>query len=192
MDSIEAIKRRRTIRRFGRKAVDRDILVELVDLARLAPSTINLQPLEFIVVDDAERLREMFPLVKLGALLPEDQRPKADEGAAAYIVILVNTDILKAAYERDVGAAVENILLGGFSHGLGSAFIWSVDRDSIRNLFGIPENYAVDCVVALGHPAEESVAVEMMGGDTRYWRDEDGTHRVPKRTLESVLHVNGY
>ena len=54
MSSYELILTRRSIRQFKPDPVSRDILEKLVNSARLAPSGANLQPLEFVVVDDAE------------------------------------------------------------------------------------------------------------------------------------------
>ncbi len=191
MDIKDALLKRRTIRRFERAKVNREILVDLVDYGRLAPSTINLQPLEFLVVDEDGPVDKMFSVIKLGGLLPEDQKPTFEERPAAYIIILANTDIIKSMYERDVGASVENILLGAVAHGLGGVLVWAIDRDKIREFFNIPENYAIDCAVALGHPAEVVKVIDAKG-DVRYYHDDDGVHIVPKRPLKGILHLNEF
>jgi len=192
MDVIDAILKRRTIRRFTREAIDRDILVELVDYARLAPSTLNYQALEFIAVDEEKTVDEMFNNVKLALFLPKDQRPTFDERPAAYIIILANSDVMKKNFERDVGAAAENILLGAVAKGLGGVLMWSVDRDAVRGLLNVPDKYVIDSAIALGHPAEEAKTVEPKGDDLRYYRDERGVHNVPKRPLETILHLNKF
>ena len=191
MDIKDAILKRRSIRRFKRDKVKREIIVDLADYGRLAPSTINLQPLEFLVVDEDGAVDKMFSAIKLGGLLPEDQKPKFEERPQAYIIILANTDIMKSMYERDVGASAENILLGAVAHGLGGVLIWSIDRDKIRDFFTIPENYAIDCAVALGHPAEVIKVIEAKE-DVRYYRDDDSIHVVPKRPLKGMLHLNKF
>lgn len=192
MDVIDAILRRRSIRRFTRETVERETLIELVDCARLAPSTLNYQALEFVVVDEEKTVDEMFSNIKLALFLPEDQRPTFDERPTAYIVILADTEVMKSNFERDVGASAENILLGAVARGLGGVLIWSVDRDGVRGLLNVPERYAVDSVVALGHPAEEAKVVEPVGDNLRYYRDDKGVHNVPKRALKTILHINGF
>ncbi|MBN1572654.1 MAG: nitroreductase family protein [Deltaproteobacteria bacterium] len=192
MDVIDAILKRRTIRRFTRDRVDREILIEFVDYARLAPSTLNYQALEFIVVDEVKTVDEMFNNVKLALFLPEDQRPTFDERPAAYIVILANTDVMKKNFERDVGAAAENILLGALARGLGGVLMWSVDRDAVRRLLNVPDKYVIDSAIALGRPAEEAKIVEPVDGSLRYYRDDKGVHNVPKRPLKTILHLNGF
>ena len=60
MNVYEAVTRRRSIRRFTDKAVPRAILEKCVDAARLTPSAMNLQPCEYIIVDDKELLPKVF------------------------------------------------------------------------------------------------------------------------------------
>lgn len=192
MNVTDAIRGRRTIRRFERKPVDRDVLVSMVDLARLCPAAANLQPLEYIIVDEDGPVDECFPLIRLGAFLPDDEKPVFDERPAAYIVILVNTTIMKNGYQWDVGAAGQNIMLEAVARGLGSCFIANVDREGMAKLLSIPEAYAIDAVIALGHPAERAVVIDAPGQDMRYYREPDGTHTVPKRRREDILHLNRF
>jgi len=192
MNVTDVIRARRTIRRFQRKPVDRDLLVTLVDLARLGPAAANLQPLEYIIVDEEKVVDECFSLIKLAVYLPDDQRPVFDERPAAYIVILANTEIMKSGYQWDVGAAGQNILLEATARGIGSCFIVSVDHKGMAKFLSVPEGYVVDAVIALGHPAERAVAIDTEGGDVRYYREPDGTHMVPKRRLEDILHANRF
>jgi len=192
MNVTDAIRERRTIRRFQRKPVERDVLVDMVDLARFGPAAANLQPLEYIVVDEGGPVDECFSLVRLGAYLADDEKPVFDERPAAYIVILVNTEIMKYGYQWDVGAAGQSIMLEAIARGLGSCFVANVDREGMAKLLSIPKAYTVDAVIALGHPAEKAVVVDVSGGDIRYYREPDGTHTVPKRKREDILHINRF
>lgn len=192
MDILKTIQTRRSIRKFQRRAVNRDVLVQMIDAARLAPSAVNLQPLEYIIVDDENLVRQLFPYTRMGALLPEEKRPTEDTRPAAYIAVLVNTAIMKKGYERDVGCAVENILLAAVSFGLGTCFIQNIDREAIRELLSVPEGHEIDTMVAAGYPADAPVMEENTGEDTRYHVDEAGIHRVPKRRMEKILHINRF
>ena len=49
----------------------------------------------------------------------------------------------------------------------------------------------VDSVLALGYPAEQSVAEEYKDS-VKYWKDESGSLHVPKRKLDKVVHHNKY
>ena len=192
MDVISAIRTRRSIRRFDRGPVDRASLLEMVNAARLAPSAVNLQPLEYIVVDDEITVSGLFPYTRMGALLPEKERPTDEVRPAAYIAVLVNTTIMKSGYEYDVGCAVQNALLAAVAHGLGACFIRNIDRDQIRRMLAIPAGYEIDTMIAVGYPAQKPAAEDTQGKDVRYYLDEAGSHRVPKRTMERILHLNRF
>ncbi len=192
MDVISAVIARRSIRRYERKSVDRALLMEMVNAARLAPSAVNLQPLEYIVVDDEAKVALLFPYTRMGALLPQEKRPTAEERPVAYITLLVNTTIMRSGYEYDVGCAVQNILLAAVSFGLGACFIRNIDRDEIRALLEVPPEYEIDTMIAVGYPAQEPVAEDTEGDDVRYYLDEVGVHRVPKRTIQRVVHLNRF
>jgi len=187
----EIIAGRRTIRRFRPEPVSRELLERLVDVGRLAPSAANLQPLEFFVVDDAKLKAEVFPCLKWAAYIAPEGDPRPGEEPAAYIVTLANTKIREKMFEYDVGAAMENMILAALDEGVGSCWMLSIDRDTLRTILGVPEHYRIDSVLALGYPAEDPAA-EVMGDSCRYWKDEAGRLHVPKRPFGSVAHFNRF
>jgi len=187
----EVIVGRRTIRRFKPEPVTRLFLERLVDVGRLAPSAANLQPLEFIIVDEAGLTAEIFACLKWAAYITPEGNPKPGEEPAAYIVTLANTKVREKMFEYDIGAAMENMTLAALAEGVGSCWMLSIDRDKLRAALGVPEDYRVDSVLALGHPAEEPAA-EVMGESCRYWKDAEGRLHVPKRPLSTVLHLNRF
>ncbi len=182
---------RRTIRRFLPKAVPGELLTRLVEAARLAPSAANVQPLEFVVVDEPGKVGEVFPCLKWAAYIAPAGDPKAGEEPAAYVVTLVNSKLREKMYEYDVGAAMENMILAALGEGVGSCWLLSIDRDRLRAILSVPGEYRIDSVLALGYPAEEPAA-EVMDDSCRYWKDADGRLHVPKRPLASVLHRNKF
>ena len=187
----DVIAGRRTIRRFKPEPVARELLERLVNVGRLAPSAANLQPLEFVVVDEAGLKAEVFPCLKWAAYIVPAGDPKPGEEPAAYIVTLANTKVREKMFEYDVGAAMENMILAALAEGVGSCWMLSIDRDKLRAVLGVPEDYRVDSVLALGYPAEEPAA-EVMGESCRYWKAADGRLHVPKRALASVIHFNRF
>jgi len=180
---------RRTIRRFKAGPVDRELLERLANAGRLAPSAANMQPLEFVVVDDAGLKAEIFPCLKWAAYIAPAGNPGTGEEPAAYIVTLVNSQVREKMFEYDVGAAMENMILAALDEGVGGCWLLSIDRERLKGVLEVPDNYRVDCVLALGYPAEEPVA-EVMGDSCRYWKDADGRLHVPKREFGAVVHLN--
>lgn len=191
MSSYELMLSRRSIRQFKPDPVSRDILKRLVNSARLAPSGANLQPLEFVVVDDEELRKKLFPCLKWAAYIAPEGNPKPGCEPTAYVIILVNEDVRKSGFERDVGAAVENMILTAWEERVGSCWIASADTDKIQKMLKIPENYKVDSVLSLGYPNEEP-KIEEMKDSVKYWKDSKGCLHVPKRKLDDVLHFNRF
>ena len=182
---------RRTIRRFKPDPVPRELLERLVNAARLAPSAANVQPLEFVVVDGAARKAEVFPALKWAAYIAPAGDPRPGEEPAAYVVTLVNSKLREKMFEYDVGAAMENMILVALSEGVGACWMLSIDRDILRAALGVPAEYRIDSVLALGYPAEEPAA-EVMGESCRYWKDGEGRLHVPKRALSTVVHFDRF
>ncbi len=187
----ELILKRRTIRRFQQEPIQFEALQRLIDAARVAPSASNLQPLQYIVVDDGNLLPEVFSTLRWAGYIAPRGTPLEGERPTAYIVVLVNKEISSPEYPRDVGAAVENILLAALEEGIGSCCIRSVDTKKLREILNVPEFLEIDSVVALGYSAESPV-LEETGGPIKYWKDESGTLHVPKRKLRDILHRNKF
>jgi len=191
MEVSEAIRRRRSIRRFRQEQVPLPVLQKLVEAARLAPSGGNLQPWEFIIVHEAMLLPKVFSTLAWAGYIAPEGTPPEGKRPAAYIVALQNTSVNPRTPVADLAAAIENILLQAVEEGLGSCWIGSVKREKLAELLSIPEGYVIDSVVALGYPDEESV-VEPFSGSVKYWRDEKGVFHVPKKSLAEIVHYNRF
>ena len=185
------ITKRRSIRRFRQDPISFETLEKLVDAARVAPSASNIQPLEYIIVDDKELLPAVFATLKWARHIAPAGDPPEGEGPTAYIVILANKEVSDSGYERDVGASAENIALAALEEGIGSCLLGSIDRDKLRKILDVPSSLAIDLVIALGYSAECPV-VEEMADSMEYWKDESGILHVPKRRLGSILHRNKF
>ncbi|MFW6161024.1 MAG: nitroreductase family protein [Acidobacteriota bacterium] len=191
MDLNKIIVSRRTVRQFKPESLPRNILEEIVNSGRLAPSASNLQPLEFLVIDDHKVASKIFSFLKWAAYIQPEGNPKPGNEPPAYIIILVNRKIREKGYEREVGAAAENMILAAWSKGIASCWLISVEREKARKTLKVPEFYLIDSVIALGYPAESPV-IEDFKESIKYWKDEQGTLHVPKRKLEKVIHFNRF
>ena len=186
MDVEKAIRNRRTIRRYTQESIPLDVLKNLIDLARLAPMAKNIQALEFIIVKERKNVNELFNMVKYASSLPENQRtPEKEREPTAFIIVLVNTAIKAEYVDYDVGAAVQNILLGAEKYGIGTCWMGNINASKIREYFQIDEHYTIKHVISMGYPDENSY-IESFKGSFTYWKDKKGMH-VPKRSLEEIL-----
>lgn len=192
-DVYKLIVRRRTIRRFTQKPIPFNVIKDLVNSARLAPSSANKQPLEYLVIDDREILPGVFSTLKWAGYIAPEGNPPPGQQPAAYIIVLVNKKIRIRNYQRDVGASCENIILAALERGIGSCWICSINRRKLRTILSIPSYFIIDTVIALGYPAESPVIEEIdKEGSIKYWKDEEGRLHVPKRRLEDILWRNSF
>lgn len=191
MSLYDLIISRRSIRQFKPESISREVLKKTINAGRLAPSAANLQPLEFLVVDEEELRSKVFLCLKWAGYIAPDGDPKPGQEPQAYIVTLVNTEVKDTGFEWDVGASMENIILAAWEEEIGSCWLLSVDRERLRSLLKIPEYFRIDSVLALGYPAESPV-VEDMKDSIEYWKDQKGGLHVPKRRLEDVIHYNTF
>jgi nitroreductase len=186
------IELRRSVRKFKQEPVDAGILAKLVDAARLCPSAGNKQPLVFIAVNEPSLCRKVFETEKFAAYLAGLGQPGPGQEPTAHILVAQDKNLAIAETVRDVGAAVQTILMGACAYGLGATWLRSFDRVKAAQILGLPETCEPDSVIALGVPAETPKAVPMKDGDFKYWRDGTGQHFVPKRGFEEVCFLNGF
>jgi nitroreductase len=188
MTMKELVLRNRSYRRFREDVViERDTLRELVDLARLSPCARNDQALKFVISCTREKNDLIFPHLGWAGFIEDWPGPSEGERPAAYIILLGDREI-RDNFGRDVGIACQSIMLGATERGLGGCIIGSVKREKIKDALHIPQRYEILLVLALGKP-NEKVVIEPLRrtGDTKYWRDADGIHHVPKRDLDELI-----
>jgi nitroreductase len=184
----ELILKNRSYRRFHQDHPIRlETLRELVELARCSASASNLQPLKYYLCCDPARNALIFPHLGWAGYLEDWPCPEKGERPSAYIVILGDKDI-RVAFDCDHGIAAQSILLGAAEKGLGGCMIGSIEESGLRETLRISSRYDILLVIALGKP-RETVVLDPVGpdGDIRYWRDNDGVHHVPKRSLEELV-----
>jgi len=148
LDVFEAIKTRRSIRKYSPKPVPKKLLLKIAEAAQLAPSASNIQPWHFIFVTDRDKC-EQLSKGRWAGFLTESP------------VVVVGCGDQKASpswYRVDVTIALEHIVLAAASEGLGTCWIGSFIEDKVKQLIKIPEDYRVVALLALGYPLEKLVS----------------------------------
>ena len=184
----DIIRKNRSYRRFYQsESVAIETLRELVDLARLSPTEANFQELKYILSNDPDKNEIIFSCLAWAGFLKDWDGPEEGERPAAYIVILKDTTIMKSI-GIDHGIAAQSILLGATEQGLGGCMLQSVNKDKLREQLNIDDTFEILFVIALGKPLEEVMIDEIDNGEsTKYWRDENKRHHVPKRKLNDII-----
>lgn len=151
---IEILMTRRSVRAFQEKKIPEDQLNAILEAARCAPSGMGKQTWKFTAIVNRDKIQELAAAIS---------RELGREGYDMYqpeVLIIPSNDANSPWGKEDNACALENIFLAAWSFGIGSVWINQLqgicDRPSIRQIltsFGIPENYMVYGMAALGYPA---------------------------------------
>ena len=153
MDMLEAIRDRRSIRRYHKRDVPDEKLMQVLEAGRWAPSAHNSQPRKFIVIKDEKTRKELARIAPYGSFLAD---------APAAIAVVIDPSLSNHPVE-DGAAATQNMLLAAHALGLGSCWIGSYGsgyEDGAKRILGIPGDKRLLSLISLGYAADS-------GGSTR-------------------------
>lgn len=142
MQVQEALKKRRSIRSYNSKPIPPELLEELIDCARLAPSARNIQPWQFVVITEREALGILGSSTDTGRFIA---------GSSCCIAILC---LDTKYYLEDGCAATENILIAAMSLGLAGCWVAGDKKpycDKVKELLGVPQEYKLVSLIPLGY-----------------------------------------
>jgi len=148
MDVFEAIENRRSVRKYKQKTISKEIIKKLINVARLAPSAINIQPWEFIAITNTETLNKIADITDHGKFIVN----------APLCIAIFCRDT--KYYLEDGSAAVENILIAATALGLGTCWVAGDKKayaDEIRKLLSVPIDHKLVVLVPVGYPDEDSI-----------------------------------
>jgi nitroreductase len=153
MNLSEAIKNRRSIRKFTNDPVPADLIKEILNAGMAAPSSGNLQCRHFYVVTNADLKKKIAAAALDQKFIAEspvvfvicaDHKIRAeygDRGVSTYVLL-------------DCAAAVQNMLLTAHSLKLGTCWVGAFYEDRVAKILDIPDNYRPMAIVPCGYPAE--------------------------------------
>jgi len=185
---LELVKSNRSYRRYKESVrITKEQLTTLVELARLSPSAANLQNLRYYLISSQQDCEQIFPHLKWAGYLRYWDGPVSGERPAAYIIILASVNTTKF-HHIDTGIVAQTMLLGAMELGFGGCMLASVDKTAIHEAFLLPLELEVSLVIAFGYPSETVVKEDVTDpDDIEYWRDDEGIHHVPKRSLNDLI-----
>ena len=169
-------------------SIDRETLVGFVKNARLIPSSVNLQPLKYKICNTKSECDTMLSLTKWAALIKDCEIPPKGHAPTAYIVICIDKNISdRPIFDKDVGIAAQTIMLSAVEAGFGGCMIGNFEPSKVAEALKLPEGVVPALVLGLGKPDEDIVVEEIGEKGSAYYRDQNGAHHVPKRSLEEIL-----
>lgn len=184
MEFMEVVRNRRSIRKFANTAVPKELIEELLEAARLAPSGTNRQPWRFKVItgEAREKVRKACPqafvteapvlmvcCIELQAFLKENVTRRMrelvegkavleDEVGEIYrrpMPLTVDEVKLTASAFVDLGIAVEHMVLAATNVGLGSCWVRLMEPETVHKALQLPASIVVGALLPVGYPAEE-------------------------------------
>jgi len=160
MDAFECISKRASVREYQARPVNQEVLAQLVDAGRRAPTARAVEPWEFVVVTQRGVLIKLAELANTGVFIKDSQ--------ACIVILCQDTKY----YLEDGCAATENVLLAACSFGLGACWVAGDKKpyaEEVKKLLNAPADFKLISLIALGWPKEE-------------------TAQLKKRKLEDVIH----
>ncbi|MEM3579858.1 MAG: nitroreductase family protein [Candidatus Bathyarchaeia archaeon] len=184
MDAVELIKTRRSIRKFKKAKVSREVVSSILDLARWAPSAHNAQPWRVVIIDDgtvkarlatamgrawlSDMLKDGVPKEKAEAIVKVESWQRITESPIVLIVCLAMENMHKYPDKRrrkaeyimgvqSVAAYVQNLLLLAHYYGLGACWICAplFCQNAMRKVLGLPSEIEPQAMVIMGYPDEK-------------------------------------
>ena len=147
MSLLDLILSRRSIRRYEDKDISEEVLQQILETGRQAPSAANRQPIHFVIVNDHDILKNLCDnlinrFVKYA--------PVAIVGSADIKSLLTGKWAVV-----DTTIALQNMVIAAWTLGIGSCWIGACNEEKVKELLKIPDKWKVVALITLGYPAEQ-------------------------------------
>ena len=168
MEMISAIKNRRSIRKFSPQGVSKEVIKEIVEVSRFAPSWKNTQIVRYIFVDKKEKIKA---LASAECTYGFKYNIATIENAPGVMLIVFKEG--RSGFEKDgsfstpkgdrwqmfdAGIAAQTFCLAAYEKGLGTVIMGYFDDAEIKKVISIPEGFQVGAVIPVGYPDGDAVA----------------------------------
>ncbi len=179
MDTLECILTRRSIRKYTDEPVPEEKLAKVLEAIQWAPSWVNVQPWEVVIVDD--------PAVKeaLQGAVPEANPGRKCVTLAPLLLVMVGKKGISGMYNKqsatvhgdwlkfDMGIACQNLCLAAWSQGLGTLHLGLLNHNKANEILGVPDDMSVFEIIPIGVPAKVGQA-------------------PPRKKIEDFVHKNKF
>lgn len=143
MDILDTIRKRKSVRSYAQTPIPEEVLVKILEAARLAPSAGNLQPWHFIIVRDEDKRARIAKGCRYGRFLAE---------SPVVIVACGDKKTSPRWYAVDTAVALEHLVLATTAIELGTCWVGGFNQEEIREMLKLPEKFEVVALMALGYP----------------------------------------
>ena len=147
MSLLDLILSRRSIRRYENKEISEEVLQQILETGRQAPSAANRQPIHFVIVKDQDILKNLCDTM-INRFVK--YAPVAIVGCADVKSLLTGKWAVV-----DTTIAMQNMVIAAWTLGIGSCWIGACNEEKVKELLNIPDKWKVVALVTLGYPAEQ-------------------------------------
>ena len=147
MSLIDLMLSRRSIRRYENKDIPEEVLKQILEAGRQAPSAANRQPIRFVIVNDDDMLKNLCDTLVSRFV---KAAPAAIVGCADVKSLLTGKWAIV-----DATIAMQNMVIAAWTLGVGSCWIGACKEEKVKELLKIPDKWKVVALVTLGYPAEQ-------------------------------------
>ena len=146
MSLVDTVLSRRSVRRYDPKEIPKDVLDQILEAGRQAPSAANKQPWHFIVLSDSEIKKE----------LSKGLFNRFIKDAPVTIVGCAHKDRIAGKWSIvSTTIALQNMVVAAWGMGVGSCWIGDFNEERVKRLLSIPEGWNIVALVTFGYPAEK-------------------------------------
>lgn len=145
MNVFDAIKSRRSVRKYKNRPIEKEKIRKVLEAGRLAPSAHNSQPWKFYVVKTKGREKKLVDVAK----------GQKFAGEAPVIIVVCGDPSASEYCESDCALAIENMVLEAKELDLGTCIIGWFDKNKARSFLNIPRNLEIFYMLPLGYPDED-------------------------------------
>lgn len=173
MSFLELAENRYSVRKYSNTPVEKETLLKVLEAARLAPSAVNFQPLQYIVLQE-EELKEKVASTYSGEWLQK-----------APVIVVICGDHSKSwrradgkdFCDIDAAIAIDHLTLAATEQGLGTCWVCAFNAMDCSKKLGLPANMEPIALLPLGYPAEEG---------------NNKPHNKKRKKLEELVQWNGF
>ena len=185
MDVIKAIRWRRSVRNYSPRSIEREEVLQILEAARLAPSSSNRQAWHFVVIDDGAIIEQIPDTVPVGTQRIVNFVKKAPLViAGCYTKAFTHYIAQVAGHENhlvDVSIAMAHMTLAATELGIGTCWIGWYGESRLRKLLKLPRRYKIVALLVLGYPADSSTEESIAGIPAR-----------PRKALKDIVSHNTF
>lgn len=169
MEFIELAKKRYSCRNYSSEKVDVELIISLIEAARIAPSAANVQPWHFVVVTEKEILEQLYSVYKRDWL------------KTAPVIIVACGDHQRS-WKRfdgkdhcdiDIAIAVDHITLKAAELGLATCWVCNFDKNLCSQILNLPPHIEPIVLLPVGYPADKPPA---------------NRHEIQRKVIDEILH----